>query len=309
RLNARRPGPQENNVDLREFAFGFQSALDPYSNAKIFFSFGEGHVGVEEAYAYWTGVPGGLRLDIGRFRQQAGELNRWHLHAMPESEFPLVIRRFFGDEGLRSDGLGLYWISPFVSPGGGVHELWVQTTLANNAVLFENGSRLSILGHLNNFWQLSRSTYVQLGLTGLYGENPDSSLKTGMAGIDLRLTWRPPETALYRSFTIRSEGFAVRKRIAGAGAARFGGYVGATYQASRRIHLGGRFDYVELLDRPGETEWAIVPQVTWWQSEWVFLRAEWQHTSLPSVGNGRETTDLLLIQVVWSIGPHKHWNY
>ncbi|UCG86634.1 MAG: hypothetical protein JSW71_22495, partial [Gemmatimonadota bacterium] len=33
RLNARRPGPQENNLDLREFAFGFQSALDPYSNA------------------------------------------------------------------------------------------------------------------------------------------------------------------------------------------------------------------------------------------------------------------------------------
>ena len=309
RLKAMRPGPQQDNVDLREFAFGFQSALDPYSNAKIFFSFGEGHVGVEEAYAYWTGVPGGLRLDIGRFRQQAGELNRWHLHAMPESEFPLVIRRFFGDEGLKGDGLGLYWISPFASPGGGVHELWVQGTLANNEVLFENGNRLSVLGHLNNFWQLSGSTYFQLGLTGLYGTNPDSSLKTGMAGVDVRLTWRPPEKALYRSFTIRAEGFAVRKRIAGVGDARFGGYVSATYQASLRINLGGRFDYVELLEIPGESEWAIVPQITWWQSEWVFLRAEWQHTSLPGLGNGRETTDLFLIQVVWSIGPHKHWNY
>jgi hypothetical protein len=309
RLNARRPGPQQDNVDLREFAFGFQSALDPYSNAKIFFSFGEDHVGVEEAYAYWTGVPGGLRLDIGRFRQQAGELNRWHLHATPESEYPLVIRRFFGDEGLKGDGLGLYWISPFAGPGGGVHELWLQTVLANNAVLFENGNRLSVLGHLNNFWQLSRSTYCQLGVTALYGENPDSSLKTGMAGIDLRLTWRPPETALYRSFTIRGEGFAVRKRIAGAGNARFGGYIGADYQASRRIHVGARFDYVELLQITGESEWAIVPQITWWQSEWVFLRAEWQHTSLPNLVNGRETTDLFLIQVVWSIGPHKHWNY
>jgi hypothetical protein len=309
RLKAKRPGPQQDNVDLREFAFGFQSALDPYSNAKIFFSFGEGHVGVEEAYAYWTGVPGGLRLDIGRFRQQAGELNRWHLHAMPESEYPLVIRRFFGDEGLKGDGLGLYWMSPVASPGGGVHELWVQGTLANNEVLFENGNRLSVLGHLNNFWQLSRSTYFQLGLTGLYGTNPDSSLKTGMAGVDVRLTWRPPEKALYRSFTIRAEGFAVRKRIAGTGDARLGGYISATYQASLRINLGGRFDYVELLELPGESEWAIAPQITWWQSEWVFLRAEWQHTSLPGFGNGRETTDLFLIQVVWSIGPHKHWNY
>jgi len=309
RLNARRPGPQENSFDLREFAFGFQSALDPYSNAKIFFSFGEGHVGVEEAYAYWTGIPGGLRLDVGRFRQQAGELNRWHLHAMPESEYPLVIRRYFGDEGLRGDGLGLYWISPFASPGGGVHELWMQTALANNVVLFEGGNRLSILGHLNNFWQLSTSTYFQFGLTGMYGENPDSSLKTGMVGVDVRLTWRPPATALYRSFTIRGEGFAVRKRTAGAGDATLGGYIGATYQASRRIHLGGRFDYVELLEIPEQNEWAIVPQITWWQSEWVFLRAEWQHSSTSNFTNGRDSTDLFLIQVVWSIGPHKHWNY
>ena len=88
RLNARRPCPQQDNVDLREFAFGFQSALDPYSNAKIFFSFGEDHVGVEEAYAYWTGVPGGLRLDIGRFRQQAGELNRWHLDPGAMKRYP-----------------------------------------------------------------------------------------------------------------------------------------------------------------------------------------------------------------------------
>jgi hypothetical protein len=309
RLNARRPGPQEDNVDLREFSFGFQSALDPYSNAKVFFSFGEDGVGVEEAYAYWTGVPGGLRLDIGRFRQQAGELNRWHLHAMPESEYPLVIRRYFGDEGLRGDGLGLYWMSPFVSPGGGVHELWLQAVLGTNDVLFENGNRVSLLGHLNNFWQINRSTYMQLGMTALYGENPDSSLATGVAGIDLRLTWRPPEKALYRSFTLRGEAFGVRKRIAGTGDTRFGGYIGATYQASRRIHLGGRFDYVELLAIPDESEWAIVPQVTWWQSEWVFLRAEWQHTSLPTLDNGRETTDRFVIQVVWSIGPHKHWNY
>jgi hypothetical protein len=308
RLNARSPGPQENSVDLREFSFGFQSALDPYSNAKIFVGFGEDGVGVEEAYAYWSGIPGGLRLDIGRFRQQAGELNRWHLHAMPESEYPLVIREYFGPGGLRGDGLGLYWIAPFVSPGGGVHELWGQVTLGNNEVLFEDGNRLSYLGHLNNFWQVSTSTYFQVGLTGLYGENPDSLLKTSVLGVDLRLTWRPPEKALYRLFTIRGEGFAIRKRVDDVGDPHYGGYLSAIYQASRRIHLGGRFDYVETLEGAGE-KWAVVPQLTWWQSEWVFLRAEWQHASVPGTGDERDTSDLFVIQVVWSIGPHKHWNY
>lgn len=308
RLNARRPGPQTNSVDLREFSFGFESTLDPYSNARVFVGFGDEGVGVEEAYVYWTGVPGGLRLDIGRFRQQAGELNRWHMHAMPESEYPLVIREYFGPGGLRGDGAALYWLAPFVSPGGGVHELWGQVVLGKNDVLFEDGNRLSYLGHLNNFWQVSSSTYFQIGATGLYGENPDSSLISTVFGVDLRLTWRPPQKALYRSFTIRSEGFAARKRIDRVGDTRFGGYVSAIYQASRRVNLGGRFDYVELLESPGET-WAVVPQLTWWQSEWVFLRAEWQHTSLPVVGDNRDTKDLFVIQVVWSIGPHKHWNY
>src|SRR5947199_3300852 len=42
-------------------------------------------VNVEEGYAYWTGLPGKIRLDVGKFRQQFGELNRWHLHAVPET--------------------------------------------------------------------------------------------------------------------------------------------------------------------------------------------------------------------------------
>ncbi len=308
RLQGKRPGPQENNVDLREFSFGFQSALDPYSNTKIFFSFGEGQVDIEEAYAYWTGLPGGLRLDVGRFRLQAGELNRWHLHALPESEYPPVLTEYFGGDGLASEGISLYWLAPVTPVGGGVHEAWGQVTLANNAVLFGGGSRLSLLGHLNNFWQLNPSTYFQIGGTALYGENPDAELTTSAFGTDLRITWRPPVRALYRSFTLRGEGFGVRRKIGGIGTMRYGGYVSADYQTSRRIHLGGRFDYVELLDSD-EHIWAVVPQLTWWQSEWVFLRAEWRHLSEPATMIGRDTSDLFVIQIVWSIGPHKHESY
>ena len=76
RFQGNSPGPQDDNVDIREFAFSFQAPLDPYTNTKIFASFGEHHAEIEEAYVYWTGLPGGLRLDLGRFRQQAGELNR-----------------------------------------------------------------------------------------------------------------------------------------------------------------------------------------------------------------------------------------
>jgi hypothetical protein len=307
RVRAARPGPQQDNVDLREFAFGFQSALDPYSNTKIFASFGE-HVEIEEAYVYWTGLPGGLRLDVGRFRQQAGELNRWHLHAVPGTEYPLVLREYFGHHGLVGDGIGLYAIVPVTSPGGGVHEVWGQVTLANNETLFGGGRRLSVLGHVNNFWQLTRATYLQLGATALYGENPDSALATRVLGGDVRLTWRPPERALYRSFTVRGEAFAVRRRVAGQGRTRFGGYVGAEVQLSRQAQVGARFDRVERLDGLARVSQGSL-YLTWWQSEWVFLRTEWQHATSPGSGTVGGDTDRIVLQVVWSIGPHKHEVY
>jgi hypothetical protein len=302
-----RPGPQQDNVDVREFCIGFQAALDPYSNAKVFASFGH-HVEIEEGYAYWTNLPGGLRLDLGRFRQQFGELNRWHLHAVPGTEYPLFLQEYFGHHGLVVSGASAYTLLPVSSPGGGVHELWGQVGLADNETLFSGGRRLSALGHVNNFWQLSRSTFVQLGATALYGENPDSGLAARVLGLDARVTWRPMERAMYRSFTLRAEGVAVRRRVAGLGETRYGGYAAAELQLSRQAQVGGRIEAVERLD--GSTSvWQTSAYLTWWQSEWVFARAEWQHLSAPSAGGARDRTDRLVLQVVWSAGPHKHETY
>ena len=306
RFQATRPGPQENGVDIREFEFSFQSALDPYASTKIFVAFEGGEIDIEEGYVFWSGIPGGFRVDLGRIRQQIGELNRWHSHALPEAEYPLVIREYFGEEGLIGNGLSVYWIAPVSGPGEGTHELWAQPSLADNEVLFDGGTRLSILGHLNNFWQLNSSTYFQLGGTVVYGKNPDVDLKTSVFGADFRLTWRPPERAQYRSFTLRSEGYAVRKEYAGTGDTRYGGYVGAEYQLSRRLFAGARLDYVQPLDGLDDAAWAIVPRLKWWQSEWVYLSAEWQRHSLPATAGARETSDRFVIQAVWAIGPHKH---
>ena len=304
------PGPQTSVFDVREFEFSFQAALDPYASTKIFLTWEDGSIDLEEGYAYWSGLPGGLGVNLGRLRQQVGELNRVHLHALPESEYPLVIRSYFGEEGLIGDGARLYWMAPFAGLGGATHELWAELTVGGNEVLFEDGDRVSYLGHLNNFWQLSPSAFLQLGFTGLYGENPDQDLRTGVFGADFRFTWRPPGRELYRSFTVRGEIYGARKRAAGVGDTRWGWYLGTLYQFGRRWYVGGRLDYVERIEGPGGAhEWAIVPTVTWQQSEWVYLRGEWQHGSVPTVEGSRETSDRFLLQVVWAVGPHKHESY
>ena len=309
RITARQPGPQESSVDLREFQVSVQSALDPYSNAKVFFSLEDGEVQLEEAYATWTGLPGAMRLELGKFRQQLGELNRWHLHGVPESEYPLVIHQYFGEDGLVGSGVALYTTAPFHGPGGAVHEIYGQATVGSNEVIFADGDRPSFLLHLNNFWQLNPATYFQLGGTALWGRNPGVDLESSVYGADARVTWVPPGRGLYRSFTARGEVYGARQAFGGEGERRWGGYVSGTFQKSIRTYFGARVDWVEPLEGPGDPLWAIVPNVTIWQSEWVFVRAEWQHMSLPTLEGTRSRENSFAVQVVWSLGPHKHETY
>ena len=94
RLVAREESPPRDNAVAREFEFSFQSALDPFSKTKIFLTFENEEVGIEEGYIYWSGLPGRIRADLGKFRQQIGDLNRWHLHALPGNRVPAGVPAF-----------------------------------------------------------------------------------------------------------------------------------------------------------------------------------------------------------------------
>ena len=301
RAYATTAGVQRDNFVPREFEIGFQSALDPYSHTKIFVSIEDGVASLEEGYAYWTGMPGRIRIDLGRFRQQFGELNRWHLHAVPETEYPLVVTSYLGGDGLAGTGLSVYR----AFGGLGTHELTAQVTRsASDAELFGDGGRPTYLVHLLNFWQLGRSTYMQIGGTGLYGTNPDSALRTRVGGLEFRLTWRPPLRAMYHEWTLRGELLALQKQVAGAGPTRFGGYASSTYKLNQRFIAGVRYDYVESPDF-GVITRQVIPSLTMWQSEWVFLRAQYQWQRVANA----PATNQLAFQAVWAIGPHKHETY
>ncbi len=288
----------------REFEFAFQSALDPYSNTKIFLTFEDEEVGVEEGYLYWTGLPGRLRVDVGKFREQLGDLNRWHLHALPETEYPLVYRRFLSEEGLAGIGVSLYTSLP-VSIAGGTHEIWAQVTSAESEPLLGDARRPTLLLRLQNFWQLTRSTYAQFGVTGFGGNNSDADLRSRLAGLDFRLTYRPPEAATRREVTFRAEGYRLHATEFGTTTNRYGSFVDLNARMSRRWVLGARYDYVEAPRGLDDTEWRFTPSVTWWQSEFVFLRLEGEHRDSDLEG----TRNQLLLQAVWAMGPHKHETY
>ena len=299
-----RDGRQRDNGVLREVEVGLQSALDPYSSTKIFLTFENDAVGVEEAYIYWTGLPGRLRLDVGKFRQQLGDLNRWHLHALPETEYPLVYQRFIAPEGLTGVGLSLYTALP-VSLAGGTHEVWLQGTTAESDPLYAGGHQPTVLLRLQNFWQLTRATYVQVGGTVTGGNNDDAGLRSRLAGLDFRLTYRPPEAGTRREITLRAEGYRLHATDLGTTTNRYGTFVDLDAKLTRRWVLGTRYDWVEAPRGLSDTEWRLTPSVTWWESEFVFLRLEGEHRHTDLDGSH----NMLTLQAVWAMGPHKHETY
>jgi hypothetical protein len=304
RLFAQDEGPEHVNAEAHEFEFSFQSDLDPYSKTKIFVTFEDEEIGVEEGYVYYAALPGRIRADVGKFRQSIGDLNRWHLHALPETEYPLVYQRFLGEDGLAGIGLSLYTALP-VSIAGGTHEIWLQGASQASEPLYGDGHPFTPLLRLQNFWQLSRSTYTQVGFTGTGGNTDEADLRSRLLGLDFRLTYRPPEAATRREITFRAEGYRLHATDLGVSTDRYGTFLDLTARTSRRWIFGLRYDYAEAPRGLEDTEWRLTPTITWWQSEFVYLRLEGQHRDSDLEG----TRNLLTFQAVWAMGPHKHETY
>ena len=177
-----------------------------------------------------------------------------------------------------------------------------------NVVLFAGGRRPSVNAQLAGFWQFSRSTYAQVTASALYGTNPDTSLTATLGVAAARFTWRPPQQGEAREFTIRSELWALHRTFALPGPAAFdktrlGGYVAADVKLDRRWTASARGDYVQSPDPgPLAREWAFTPALTFWQSEFVFLRGQYERSS----DLQHATRNRLSMQVVFAMGPHKH---
>ncbi len=292
------------DLQLAEVEVAFQATLDPYSATKIFLTWGEDEIGVEEAYIYWTGLPGKFRGDLGKYRMAVGELNRWHRHALPETNYPLVYQAFLGEDGLSGVGASLYNLLP-VSIAKGTSEIFLQAAAIESEPLNDLSTQPALLARLQNFWQLSRSTYMQIGFTGLGARNGDVNLTSNLIGADVRFTIRPPDAGTRKDITFRTEGYRLQRLGEGPTTTRYGMYSDLTWRLDRRWILGGRYDYVEAPSGPDESTWRATGAVTWWQSEFVYLRLQAFRNHLDSTGS----LDNLTLQVVWAMGPHKHETY
>lgn len=316
--------PEVDNFVPREFEISFQAPLDPFSRAKIFLSrrvaggglvpFEDvGHeekdevVEIEEGYAQWVNVPARLGLSVGLIRQRLGTLNPWHRHALPGQTLPLPFLAWLGEEGLAQTGISLYWLAPV--HGFGTYEFRLEVMRSSNELFFGESRKPNVLAHFAAFWELPPAAYFEIGLSGLAGthEAGGASGSARLFSVETAFNWRPPERALYRDLTLRGAILVHSREPLEAGApARnaLGAYALGEYRFSRRWVAGLRYDFVENPQAENERAWLVAPTPTWWQSEWVRIRAEYDFLKRPE-----DTFGHFLLQVTFAMGPHKHETY
>lgn len=294
--------------DAGEWEVDIQSYLDPFSKMHfVLANPSEGSPEVEEAYITWLNLPGGLSLTAGKKRAQFGVLNRWHAHALDQIDYPWVITESFGDEGLSATGFSFDWLIPH--PWASANELTVEIMNGDNDTAFggSDWDSPTYLARLKNYWDLNADSYLEVGLNGVTGESdPLLELESRFAALDFAYNWYPAGRGLYREFTLRGMLLrSNRERAEGSDSRAWGGYAYAQFKFSPHWISGLRFDRVDDQWDDLHHYWGVSPYLTWWQSEFVRLRAQFSYRDDNLLGADRR----YWLQITLAAGPHKHENY
>jgi hypothetical protein len=165
--------------------------------------------------------------------------------------------------------------------------------------------------HVKNFFEVSSDTYVEVGLSGATGHNdPDEQYRTYTGGIDLTLKWAPVGRSKYRTLEWRTEYLYGYYEQVHTDLRSRGFYSSLRNKMNARIWIGGRVGYAEFPYDPDQYEWDAVVHLDFWQSDFVFVRFQYNYTDRHYTDSNLYPDDhSFLFHICWSMGPHKHEAY
>ena len=321
-------------LGIREVELAVQAVVDPYFRGDVFLGINDVEgLAIEQAYLTTTSLPYSLEARAGRFLMPVGKQNTTHRHDLHTVEYPWVIQRFFGPEGLK--GTGAY-LSKVLSPFGFYQEVQLTAvdrfgekvdSLTTAEPVNRRLSGLAYSARLRNYWDLSEATNLELSATALTGRREQAAAWTGVGpapadfnavgarqsviGGDATFRWRPLQQGLYRSFIVQAEYMyqANEKRpdvpagFVYAGPTRnYGGaYVFSRWQLTQRAFLGARYDQLQDPERDGARFSAASGYLEFFPSEFSKITTAWERVMPERL----TATNRLLIQASFSLGPHK----
>jgi hypothetical protein len=307
---------RENRFFPREIELGLFGRVDPYASAVVRLSAGEEPaglepsdrsvtVGVDEANLTLLTLPGGTTARLGLMRPRFGTLNVVHQDDLPQIDRPNVLSRFFGEEQLDGEkGVEAFWVLPLPV----YNELSVGAFDGDNEVAFGRGSLRDplVIGRWRTFLEFEEQGGLQLDVSAASGIATDAHRNT-VLGLGAKYKWAAPGSgfplftiageALYGTRTVVDESVASGLRRA----ERWGGYLYAQYDWTRRWALGLRGDWTELPVERGR-EWAISPYLQFKPSEFLRFRAQYKHTE--GTGAVERIADEFFLQGTFILGAH-----
>ena len=320
---------------FRGLGLHFESYIDPYTRLKAAVPINSEGAELGEAYITNFSFAKSINLTVGKFRQNFGTINRWHKHALDQTDFPLALRKIYGDGGLNQTGLSLEYSLP--AKGKAVERLSLQITDGDNALAYgENESnKPSILARYSNYRDLTSDKYFEFGITATTGWNnqwevnsvlTEKKLSTRTYAVDMVINNEPSEKMRYRNSEWRLEAYYLDKDIlatdnSGKDSIQCWGFFSSFQKKVSRItELGIRYDYFKpdsknydvspfgshVTNVEDNAQSMISPYVTWYKTPFIHYRMEFNHMNNSDIG---EDENRLMFQVIFAAGPHKHERY
>lgn len=304
-----------NRLQVRELELVLGSNVDPYSRLDATVAFTEeSSVELEEAYLTRFGLPFDSTARIGRFKPRIGKMLPVHRDSIDTVDEPLVIQRYFGEEGMSKSGADLTKILDLPFPS--VHQLTFGVLEGGNG---EGGTafgaarrRPTLYGHLKNYWDITDVTNFELGLSDALGSNDkDVSFKSNVLGLDatLRHVLNPNQEIKLQGETFylnRKEPIDDLDGTTDPSGNFWGGYGLLDFRLSPLWGTGFRFDCVQPVDRlladPNKAEIGYTGYLTFYQSEFARWRLQLSHIDRTT----GETDNRVFLQGTFAIGEHKH---
>ena len=303
-------GKRNFDAGLNETEFAFQSEVDPYARADFFASFGKDASGnfsadIEEAYLTTLSLPAKLQLRAGKFKSALGRINPVHSHGLPFISLPNAYENYFG-QGINDEGLSLSWLLP--------NKLFYQEIVLQGtdgprdcpSFARSNENKFLSLAHLKNFFDLSTSTTLEIGFTGITGPN-DSSLTTNIGAADLTLKWKPLQFNTYKSVTWQNEIYfsdaAMMKDTSTVKTIVM--YSLLNFQFSKRWFFTGIYSYSNMPYSAAVVQHAYSATFGWYATE--FQKIEIEGKTVTS--NMGKQTYLAMFRWIFVIGSHGAHQY
>lgn len=318
-----------NRFDVREVELDLRAAVDPRADAVAIiaiprdvanplFPTGEvpegpdAAVELEEAYLFFHdfGVDN-LTAKLGRFHVRFGRQNILHLHDLPTSDPPLANQAFLAPEALSDSGLSLSYVIP--NPWNQYFEI-VAEILAGEGAGSESPTLTGDLSvdspaiNLHALWNtdICRDWNMEIGGSWLHGHSSaDNSQNVDLFGGDFTLLHTDP-TGGFNNQVFQAEVMhGIIDQLDGTTQRGWGAYLLGQQQINKDWYFGARLDWTQDPNNDSQEAWAISPYVSWYWSEFLRFRVEYQH-----LGGDVKDQDVVMFQVTWIFGahpPHPYW--